>query len=461
MSPNTTPSNGTTSSGMFSNGMFGYYVSLAMRSFKRNKVLTALMVLAIALGIGASMTTLTVFYVLSGNPIPHKSEKLFYPRIDPRSMRGYQPGDDPEWQMTRFDAEALLREKRGDRQAVMTAGGVAIEPDRNGLAPFIANARFTSADFFPMFDVPLAYGRAWTREDDQARARVTVISSELNQKLFDGGNSVGKTIRLEQTSFKIIGVLKPWEPRPKFYDLTQSRFGTDEQVFVPFWTSRALDMSPNGNMNCWSGPDDQDAQEDKEGQHGLNAKCSWLQYWVELDSPAKEAAYLQYLKNYSEQQRASGRFERPTNVRLDDVMEWMDVNGVVPQDVRFQGWLAFAFLFVCLVNTIGLLLAKFLRRSSEIGVRRALGATKRSIFVQYLIEAGVIGLAGGALGLCFALLGLWAVRQQPADYAELAHLDSTMLLAAIGLSLVTSLIAGLLPAWRACQIAPAIQLKSQ
>jgi putative ABC transport system permease protein len=445
---------------MSMDSMFGYYFSLAIRSFKRNKVLTALMILAIALGIGASMTTLTVFHVLSGNPIPQKSEQLFYPRLDPASKNGYQPGQDPESQMTRFDAEALLREKRGDRQAVMTAGGVAIEPDRNGMNPFVADARFTTADFFPMFEVPFAYGRAWTSEDDQARARVVVISSELNEKLFAGGNSVGKTIRLEQTAFKIIGVLKEWRPRPRFYDLTQSRFSSDEQVFIPFWTSRALDMSPNGNMNCWSAPDE-DEVEDKEGNRGVNANCAWLQYWVELDSPAKASAYRQYLNNYSDQQRAAGRYERPNNVRLDDVMQWMDVYGVVPPDVRLQSWLAFGFLFVCLVNTIGLLLAKFLRRSSEIGVRRALGATKRTIFVQYLIEAGVIGLAGGALGLCFALLGLWAVRQQPTDYAELAHLNSTMLLTAIGLSLVASLIAGLLPAWRACQIAPAIQLKSQ
>lgn len=445
---------------MSMDSMFGYYFSLAIRSFKRNKVLTALMILAIALGIGASMTTLTVFHVLSGNPIPQKSEKLFYPRLDPASKSGYQPGQDPESQMTRFDAEALLREKRGDRQALMSAGGVAIEPDSNGMNPFVADARFTTADFFPMFEVPFAYGRAWTSEDDRARARVVVISSELNEKLFGGGNSVGKTVRLEQAAFKIIGVLKEWRPRPRFYDLTQSRFSSDEQVFVPFWTSRALDMSTNGNMNCWGSPDDQE-EEDKEGSLGVNANCAWLQYWVELDSPAKVSAYRQYLNNYSDQQRAAGRYERPNNVRLDDVMQWMDAYGVVPPDVRLQGWLAFGFLFVCLVNTIGLLLAKFLRRSAEIGVRRALGATKRAIFVQYLIEAGVIGLAGGALGLCFALLGLWAVRQQPTEYAELAHLNGTMLLTAVGLSLAASLIAGLLPAWRACQIAPAIQLKSQ
>ena len=440
--------------------MFAYYCSLAMRSFKRNKALTALMVLAIALGIGASMTTLTVFHVLSGDPIPQKSDRLFYPRIDPRSKSGFTPGDEPEWQMARFDAEALLREMRGDRQAIMTAGGVAIEPERDGMNPFVADARYTTADFFPMFDVPFVHGRPWNREDDQARARVVVISSKLNDKLFGGGNSVGKTIRFEQTAFKVIGILKEWRPKPKFYDLTQSRFGEEEQVYIPFWTSRALDMGPNGNINCWSGADQQD-EEDKEGNYGINANCAWLQYWVELDSAEKVSAYRQYLGNYSDQQRAAGRFERPTNVRLDNVMQWMDVNGVVPSDVRLQGWLAMGFLFVCLVNTIGLLLAKFLRRSAEIGVRRALGATRRDIFLQYLIEAGVIGLAGGVLGLGFALLGLWAVRRQPTDYAELAHLNGTMLLMTVALSLIASLIAGLLPAWRACLIAPAIQLKSQ
>ena len=68
--------------------MFGYYFDLALRSFRRNKALTALMVLAIALGIGASMTTLTVFHVLSGDPLPSRSATLFYPQLDPATMDG-------------------------------------------------------------------------------------------------------------------------------------------------------------------------------------------------------------------------------------------------------------------------------------------------------------------------------------------------------------------------------------
>ena len=60
---------------------------------------------------------------------------------------------------------------------------------------------------------------------------------------------------------------------------------------------------------------------------------------MELDTPAKVETYKQYLANYSDQQRTAGRFERPTNVRLDSVMEWLDFKQAVPGDVRLQVWL--------------------------------------------------------------------------------------------------------------------------
>ena len=438
--------------------MFAYYFNLALRSFARNKMLTALMVLAIALGIGASMTTLTVFHILSGDPIPDKSSQLFYPQLDPAGKDGYTPGEEPSEQMTRFDAEALLREHRGDRQAIMTGGSVGIEPLRSGMDPFYADARYTTADFFAMFEAPFQYGNGWSKTEDDKHDRVVVIARKLNDKLFGGANSVGKSLRLAQKDFRIVGVLDDWRPTPRFYDMNSERYGELEQVFVPFTVSRDLDMDRNGSMDCW---DDKKDNDDPEGNTGVNASCVWLQYWVELDTPAKAAAYRQYLTNYSDQQRANGRYQRPTNVRLRNVMEWLDYNKVVPGDVRLQLWLAFGFLLVCLLNTVGLLLAKFLRRSSEIGVRRALGASRRAIFAQCLVEAGTVGLAGGLLGLGLAMLGLWAVRQQPASYAELAHLDPTMLLTTFLLAIVASLLAGLLPAWRACEVPPAIQLKSQ
>jgi putative ABC transport system permease protein len=280
-----------------------------------------------------------------------------------------------------------------------------------------------------------------------------VISKALNEKLFNGQNSVGKPLRMDGHTFNIVGVLDEWNPNPHFYDLETGRYGDSEDIFVPVFTALDLKFGRNGNMNCWDNANGEET--------ALNAPCVWMQYWVELASPADAGDYRAYLENYSAQQKAAGRFQRPSNVRLRNVMEWLDFKQVVPSDVRLQLWLALGFLAVCLINTVGLLLAKFLRRSGEIGVRRALGASRGQIFLQSLVEAGTVGLAGGVLGLGLALLGLYAVRQQPVDYAKLATLDGKMLLLTFGLTLAASLLAGFLPALRAMQVTPAIQLKSQ
>lgn len=434
--------------------MLGYYFRLALRSFLRNKVLTALMVLAIALGIGASMTTLTVFHVLSGDPIPSKSERLFRVQLDPEMKEGYKPGEEPQRDLTRFDAVELLRQHKGKRQALMTGGGGAVEPDNSTLKPFVLSMRYTTSDFFPMFDTPFIAGRGWSKNDDDAHARVAVVTRKLAEKLFGTDAAVGRDVRMEGNALRIVGVLGDWDPKPHFYDVNVGRYNADEQVFVPFETAMDLKLGRNGNMNCFG-------REIPGDNLALNAPCAWLQYWVELDSPSQAGDFKAYLDNYSEQQRATGRFERPANTRLRDVMDWLDYNHVVPGDVRLQMWLAFGFLLVCLVNTIGLMLAKFLRRSGEIGVRRALGASRAEIFKQCLVEAGTIGLAGGILGLGLAELGLLAVRQRPTGYAQLAHLDGSMLALTFALAILASLFAGLLPAWRAMRIVPAIQLKSQ
>jgi putative ABC transport system permease protein len=142
-------------------------------------------------------------------------------------------------------------------------------------------------------------------------------------------------------------------------------------------------------------------------------------------------------------------------------MEWLDFNKVVPSDVHLQVWLALGFFVVCLVNTVGLMLAKFLRRSAEVGVRRALGASRSAVFAQLVTEAGIVGVAGGVGGLLLALAGLWMVRRQPSGYASLAHLDLTMLAATFAMAIGATVVAGLLPAWRACQVTPALQLKEQ
>ncbi len=434
--------------------MLAYYFNLALRSFRRNKVLTALMVLAIALGIGVSMTTLTVFHVLSGDPIPGKSDRLFYAQLDPFPIDGYTPGEEPQPDMSRYDAETLLAQKRAKRQAMMTGGSVTVQPEGTAIKPFVLSARYTSADFFAMFEVPFVYGRGWSAQDDSGHARVVVIARTLNDKLFGGADSTGKTLRLDGHDFQIVGVIDTWDPQPLFYDLAVGTYGTHEQVFEPFQTALGLHQSRSGNMNCYGDNVTSDAT-------AREAPCAFIQYWVELERASQAADFKTYLNQYSQQQKDAGRYQRPPNARLRDVMDWLDYQQAVPGDVRLQLWLALAFLLVCLVNTVGLLLAKFLRRSGEIGVRRALGASRTEVFKQCLVEAGSIGLVGGVIGLGLAELGLWVVRHRPTQYAELAHLDGSMLLLTFALALLSSLLAGALPAWRAMQITPAVQLKTQ
>lgn len=434
--------------------MFGYYLDLALRSLKRNKLLTALMVFAIALGIGASMTTLTVLHVLSGNPIPGKSSQLYRVQIDPRDQYGWRPGMEPPMQVTWIDGMNLLDAKRADRQALMTGGLVAIQPAQSTLDPFFEPTRYTTAGFFPMFDVPFQYGHAWNAQDDTSSARVVVLSHVLNDKLFGGKDSVGQMLPLGGHVFQIVGVLGDWRPNPLFYDLNRKSYNENEGLYIPLSTSQDLGFQHDGGTDCWGNGAGSNVMK-------RDTNCVWLQFWVQLDTPAKAAAYKQFLIHYSEEQKTLGRFQRPPNVRLRDVMQWLDYNQVVPPNVRLQTWLAFGFLVVCLVNTVGLMLAKFMRRQGELSVRRAMGASRRSLFAQLLVESGVVGVAGGGAGLLLALLGLWIVRHRPTEYASLAHLDPAMLLVTFLLAVCASLLAGLLPAWRACYIAPASVLKSQ
>jgi len=129
--------------------------------------------------------------------------------------------------------------------------------------------------------------------------------------------------------------------------------------------------------------------------------------------------------------------------------------------VRILVLVSFSFLFVCLLNAMGLLLAKIMARSGEIGVRRALGANRRAVFVQCLIEAGVIGFAGGLLGLMLTLLGLLGLRTVLSEnIARLTHLDLSDVGIALGLAVISTILAGLYPTWRAARVQPAWQLKA-
>lgn len=434
--------------------MFTYYLDLALHSLKRNPVLTGLMVLAIGLGIGASMTMMTVLHVMSADPLPGRSGQLFYPHLDPTPLdhRKNALAPDPTDNMTWPDAMALLAAHRGARQAAMAGGDLVVQPEKASANPFTIDGRYTTADFFAMFGLRFIEGHAWTSTEDAARSRVVVLSEALSRTLFGSNDSVGRMVQLGEHAFRVIGVTAPWAPQPMFFaDVAARKFGDSDQFFLPLGTAVDLKLDTSGNVSSW-----------KKFSGDLTASSvTWLQFWVQLDKPDQVAAYRRFLFDYSTQQKALGIYERPADrARLDSLRERLVTLRLVPDDLRLQGWLALGFLMVCMVNIVALLLAKFLRRSGEVSVRRALGAQRRDIFVQFGVESALIGLVGGGLGLLLAQLGLWSIRRRPDEYAQLAQMDTTMLLTTFVLSVLVTVLAGLLPAWRACHIAPALQLKT-
>lgn len=439
--------------------MFSYYLRLSLLSIKRNPILSALMVMAIALGIGASMTTITVNYLMSSNPIPHKSEQLFYVQVDnwdPLDPYDDDRPDDPPDQLTWTEATNLTEAGQAFRQSAMSKSVGVVEPEGQDSKPFQSVIRLAYADFFPMFDVPFLYGTGWDKQADDKRQLVVVLSKEMNDRIFGGVNSVGRSLRVRGQMFQVVGVLDNWHPVPKFYDITNGDFDEPEDLYMPFNLRVELEMPNAGNNNCWKRPEN-------EGFMGLlQSECINTQMWVELPTNTDKEAYLDFLNHYVQEQKALGRFPRPINNKLSDVMEWMEISEVVTDDAQVMLWLSFMFLLVCLLNTIGLLLSKFAGKSAEIGLRRAVGATKGDLFRQHLVETACIGLSGGILGLFFAYLGLIGIRHLYGEFAEkLVSLDFNMVLLSLILALLSSIAAGLYPTWRACSIAPASQLKSQ
>lgn len=439
--------------------MIAYHFRLALKSLRRTPVVASLMIGAIALGVGVCITTLTVYRLMSGNPLAHRNDVVYAVTLDSwdpqRSLYQEKP-ELPPHELTYRDAQALYQSDIPEREVMMYKGSFVVEPaPKTGAKPFLITARLTTKDFFSMFDVPFQYGGGWDQGADDDAQRVVVLSKETNERAFGGGNSVGEVLRLDGQEYKVVGVLDEWAPTPKVYDLNNGSFDEIEALFVPFSLGSQLEMLSAGNTNCWRD------QEINSYQDFLASDCVWIQYWVELHGGDEVAQYQDLIDNYVREQKALGRFERPLNNHLRRPDEWLEVNDAVQDDNQVLVGLSFMFLAVCLLNMIGLLLAKFLGAAPLIGLRRALGASKATIFRQHLVEVGVIGLGGGILGIGIAALGLFGVRNVYENHDRLTQLDVTMVLIALGIAVLAGVIAGLYPTWRVCRVQPAVYLKTQ
>ena len=440
-----------------------YTLETGLRGCIRHPRTMALVVLTLALGLASVMTMLTLLSVLAADPLPGISHNLHLAWADSREAAKSGESDSygdgspvpPLWKLA--DVQAMRQLRPDVPQVALLTAPLTVSNIDNTLSKNVS----TSLAIGPMlqvFGVPLRYGRSWTAEEEAARTPVVIISRALSQHLLGREDGTGAEIRVGKHNFRVIGISERWAPRPRPHFLPSNNAGWEgdgDELFAPAEAVLASGAEITSTRIC-----------DGNGFGGFRfdqidtQQCRWLVLWADLKDAQQRHNYAQSLQNFAADRHAAGIFARAPNTRLQSMAQWLHTNRVVPDSVRLNLWLAAGLLVLCLVNVAGLLAARFLRRAGEHGVRRVLGAPRRSIIAACLVESTLAGLLGGLLALPLTLAGLWLMRQQGEAYSSLAQLSPALFVGLLLMAIVTGVVVGLLPAIRAARQEPALQVKT-
>lgn len=453
--------------------MLAYNTRLAWLSLRQRPGLTLLSIAAIAIGLGVLMTIQTQAYQMRSLPVGEDSKDIYLVQLDNRDIS--EPAIEHANEMpslTYADASSLVGGPTIAQYATTTwrTRGIVNTIDQS-LDPIRGVAVATNHNFFRLFNTPFLYGTGWGAEADNQVEAVVVISRQLNQQLFGGDNSVGNRIRVIGQVATVIGVLDEWPVKSAFYYRDFSR-GASDDIFLP--QSFALDV----NLPRYTTIECRPADRPRMPLYRLGppqlitrSECAWVNLWVKLDSESDVREYQDYMADYVSEQKALGRFPRPENNFLENIVSHQAAE--LNSDNRFELYVRMAWLFaaVCLLNTIIIMLARYIRKTKEIAVRRALGANRRTLIVQYLIELILVGVVGAIAGILIAYAGLQSMLEvylYSTDYAfprsavSAAYtMDWKLLSTAILIGITGTVLAGLYPVWRVCNLPPAPQLKTE
>lgn len=434
--------------------MFTYYLSLSLKNISRQKSLSLLISSTLGLGIAACMITYSLIHLMSKDPLPNKSDRVYHVQLDNWNRNSAaMPPDLPPEEVTWRDAMNIVQAKQAKYQAAQAITWGMVTPSDKNVPPFLGIIRATQGEFFPMFEVPFLYGQGWQNYPANEVEYIVVLSKSTNQQIFGGINSVGQTLPMLGKLFKVVGVLDEWHPSPKYFDMSFGAFYPPEDLYVPLQIKAELELPHGGNTSCW------ETDLGDNYQAFLNSECVNFNLWIELASHQNKQPFEDFLQGYVAQQKTLGRFPKATNNILLNINQWLAYKEVVSSDMYVFFYLALLFLLVCLFNAASLMSTKFTAKNSEIALRRALGANQQAIFNQCLMETVILGCSGALIGLILCLFGLEGIKTLYPNFSTFVTLDMPLMFITLGISVLCSVVAGLIPSIKVCTLAPAAYLK--
>ena len=301
-------------------------------------------------------------------------------------------------------------------KAQFRVGDVAVKYNGKKVAGTILQG--STAEVSEVSDFTLLQGRMFTDEEDQRAAHVVVLGHDTWEELFGAENAIGKEVAIESGLYTVIGVL----------DKRKQPFGggknpQDNAAFFPLGTFHNLH------------PEDLDM---------------WVS--VKYDDPKNKALV-------EEEIRELLRVRRKVKVQADDDFEIFGPDSLTKLWGQLTGGLV---IFMIAVSSVGLMvggvgvmnimLVSVTERTREIGVRKAIGATKRTILTQFTTEAVTLCAIGGIIGVLAGAIITWIVYFLPIGLP--ATLSTVWVCIGFGVSCAIGLLFGIYPAWKAATLDP-------
>jgi putative ABC transport system permease protein len=294
--------------------------------------------------------------------------------------------------------------------------------------------RFAGADLFDMFNVEFLYGGPWHRGDEQgAAAHVVVLTEIANQQLFGGADSVGRTLRVAGQELRVVGVTRQPTGKLNLWD-----FGVAPEniahVIVPSALADALRPVP---AITWP------QMVTSAGWAALaSSRTGFVEYWVQLPTAAARARFLAAMTALAPKARM---------VAADDIVSR---HQHAPPPYRIFLIFTLVLLEASVINVMRMLLAKATSRAAEIGIHRALGAGRGTIFCRQLCEGVLVSMTGSLLGLALAIPTVAAFDRLVPDSPVKLALTLPIVATVLVVCLLAGLVSGIYPAWRVASEPP-------